>query len=176
MLMIYLSLLESDDDRHYFLFLHKTYEMKMYQVAIRILKSRALAEEAIQDSWVSVIKSFQKIKTLPGDKTEGYIVTIVKNTSLNILKKEKHADPFPEEWEAPSVEDQPERGFHRLVHLIRTMPEQYRRVLELKLVMEWANQDIARCLNLNESTVASRIARGRSLLITKLREEEYSYE
>lgn len=176
MLMLYLSMLEGDDDRQFFLHLHRAYERKLYQVAHSILHAQPLAEEAVQSSWVKVIQNFEKIKSISWDKTEGYLVSIVKNTSLTMLKKERHTDPFPDDWAAPTVSPPPTDEFGRLVALVRGMPERYRALLELKFVLEWSNQEIAQKTGLSESTVATRIARGRALLISKLREEEYSYE
>ncbi len=60
-----------------------------------------------------------------------------------------------------------------MVTLIRTMPEDYRRVLELRFVGEWSLGDIARELGLTEGAVKSRIFRGRKLLIDALRREGY---
>ena len=44
-------------------------------------------------------------------------------------------------------------------------------MLELKCVEEQTNREIARRLGLNESTVATRVMRGRALLRQKLEEE-----
>ena len=62
-----------------------------------------------------------------------------------------------------------------LVSLIRTLPEGYRRVLELKCVEEWSNREIARRLGIKESTVAVRILRGRAMLKERLEKEGYTY-
>jgi RNA polymerase sigma-70 factor (ECF subfamily) len=107
---------------------------------------------------------------------DGYIVTIVKNVSLNILKKETHDDPFPEEWDLPAEERDEVSTFDNLVALIRAMPEQYRVLLELKFVLGFSNREIAKKLDMNESTVATRIERGRKELIKKLNAEGYAYE
>ena len=65
----------------------------------------------------------------------------------------------------------------RLPCLARTgAAEGYRRVLELKLVEEQSNQEIARRLGLNESTVATRIQRGKAMLRERLKKEGYCYE
>ena len=57
--------------------------------------------------------------------------------------------------------------------LIRRMPEDYRRVLELRFVAEWSISDIARELGLTESAVRTRTFRGRKLLIDTLKKEGY---
>lgn len=176
MLALLLSMLDSDDDRRRFMKLHDAYEQKMYRIAQSILHSPALAEDAVQQSWVLIIRFFDRIKKISWDTTEGYIVTIVKNTAINLLKKESHNVPFPEEWNAPTSQPDSADHFQGLVALIRAMPEQYRTLLELKYVLGYTNREIAKRLNMNESTVASRIARGRAQLIKKLKTEGYVYE
>ena len=56
------------------------------------------------------------------------------------------------------------------------MPEGYRRILELKFVEEETNQAIARRLGLKESTVSTRIQRGRKLLLAAMEQEGYCYD
>ncbi len=46
-------------------------------------------------------------------------------------------------------------------------------MLELKLVEELSNREIARCLRIRESTVSSRVMRGRAMLQKRLREEGF---
>ena len=53
------------------------------------------------------------------------------------------------------------------------MPEEYRRVLELRFVAEWSLADIAAELGLTEGAVKTRIFRGRKLLIRTLKREGY---
>lgn len=83
--------------------------------------------------------------------------------------------PIPEDWDPPARETQ-ESEFAYLVSLIRSLPKDYRRILELKLVEELTSREIARRLHMNESTVASRVMRGRRLLKEQLEKEGYVYE
>ena len=69
-----------------------------------------------------------------------------------------------------------EDAYRRLVGLIRSMPQRYRRVLELKFVCEWSTKEIAHHLGLKEDAVKQRVSRGRELLMEKLREEGYERE
>ena len=99
---------------------------------------------------------------------------VLRALPLNLKKREGNREEFPEEWENfyPVHSDEPQRRYENLVEIIRRMPERYRQILELKFVLEWSNKEIAAFLNMKESSVASRIARGRSMLRAKLEEEE----
>lgn len=77
------------------------------------------------------------------DAAARYLAVAAKNAALDLLKKEKWTASMPEDWDPPA----PESGageYERLVALILSLPEDYRRVLELKFVEEETNQEIAR--------------------------------
>ena len=63
-----------------------------------------------------------------------------------------------------------------MIALIRTMPEQYRAILELKFVLEWTDKSIAKELGLPVTTVSARIRRGRKQLQAQLIKEGYWHE
>lgn len=178
MLSICLTILSNDEERDYFLYLHNTFEKSMYGVAMSILHDKSAAEEAIQDSWVKVAVSFEKIYAVEWDTIEGYLVILVKNVCKDMLRyqKEHPTNEFPEEWDAPASPERNSSTLYRIVELIRSMPQTYREILELKFVLEYSNREISRRLRINESTVASRVARGRALLIEVLRKEGYGDE
>lgn len=73
-------MLEGEDDQRRFLKLYGAYEKKMYRVAMSILHSHALAEEAVQQSWLQIIERFEKIKQLPWEQTEGYVIVVAKTS------------------------------------------------------------------------------------------------
>ena len=58
-----------------------------------------------------------------------------------------------------------------VIFTLRALP--YGRVQELKCVEEESNREIARRLGLKESTVATRILRGRAMLAEALEKEGY---
>ncbi|MDD3164832.1 MAG: sigma-70 family RNA polymerase sigma factor [Oscillospiraceae bacterium] len=174
--MLLLTMLENEEDKRKFLIVHRAYENKLYRIAMCILHSHALAEDAVQQSWLQVIQHFEKIQQLPWDTLEGYLVVIVKNASRTLLKKEKHADPFPENWDVPAPQSAETDETKRLVEIIRAMPEKYREILELRFVLEYSQQEIAQRTGMNPSTVSTRISRGRQLLIQTLRAEGYYNE
>lgn len=58
----------------------------------------------------------------------------------------------------------------KLAVYILTLPEIYRQVLELKYIFGLKNREIAAYLDIKQSSVESRILRGRNLLIQKIKE------
>lgn len=171
MLTICLAMLETEADRQKFIRLYTALEKKVYAVALRVLGNPDQAEDAAQQTWLHLLRRWEVVSALSWDKAGGYAVTAAKNAALDLLRLQRRTVPLPEDWDPPAQAGG-EDGYQYLVSLIRELPEDYRRVLELKLVGELTNQEIARRLRMRESTVSSRVMRGRAMLQKRLREEE----
>ena len=137
--------------------------------------SSAPTEDAAQQAWLRLLQSWERVSTFGLEEACGYAVTVAKNAAIDLLRAQRHTVSFSDEWEPPAPTDSAGE-YAYLVSLVRALPEGYRRVLELKLVEEQSNQEIARRLGLNESTVATRIQRGKAMLRERLKKEGYCYE
>lgn len=67
--------------------LFKEYRQMMLRIALRILQNRADAEDAVQDAFLRMLNSLDKISGIPREQQAFYLVSVIENTSLNILKK-----------------------------------------------------------------------------------------
>ena len=173
MLAMYLAMLETEEDQRRFTRLFMAYEKTAYAAALRVLGNRTQAEDAAQQTWLQLLRRWDRVSALPWKETAGYVATTARNCALDMRKREQRTVPFPEDWDPP-VRQEDETEAHYLLSLIRALPEGYRRVLELKLVLELTNREIAQRLGLKESTVATRVLRGRTMLKERL-EEEYRH-
>ena len=175
MLTMYLAMLGSETDRERFALLYEAHERRVYAVALKILGNTTQAEDAAQQTWLRVLHNWNKVNSLEWEAAAKYLAVAAKNAALDLLKKERWAASMPEDWDAPAPEHNLGE-YHRLVELICSMPEGYRRILELKFVEEETNQAIARRLGLKESSVSTRIQRGRKLLLAAMEQEGYCYD
>ncbi len=174
MLTIYLLTLESEADRARFTRLYQAHEKRLYGVALQILRDPTQAEDAAQQAWLQVLRSWARVRGLSWEEAQKYLAVAAKNAALDLLRKEQWTSSFPEEWDPPAPESG-EGEYRYLVALIRSLPSPYRRVLELKFVEEQTNQEIARRLGLKESTVSTKVQRGRKLLMEAMKREGYCY-
>ena len=175
MLLIYLSMLETDEDKSKFLKLYDAYEKKVYAVALQILGNPSQAEDAMQQTWFQLLRNWSRVSSLAWEEVGGYTVTAAKNAALDLLRTRKRIVDFPDHWE-PVAREEGQEEYQYIVALIRALPESYRRILELKLVEEQTNREIAKRLNIGESTVATRIMRGKAMLREQLEKEGFTYE
>ncbi len=160
------------EDRARFTRLYNQTQRKLHRLAARLLGPGPRAEDAVHDTFIKFIQNYEALKTRSDGQLERWLAVAVKNTALDILRKEGRVEELEAQAWEPAVP--PDLGeFEALASLIRSMPEDYRRVLELRFLAEWSLQDIAGELGLTEGAVKSRIFRGRKLLIDALRREGY---
>lgn len=172
-MLIFLSMLESDDDRQEFLELYNLYSNSMLLVAKKIFSQNcSSAEDAVQNAWMKVVENFSKIQSIPCKKRGAYLVIIVRNEAISMMRKQKKMLPLDEVIIGKEIDM--ECSHQSIFDIIHSMPPVYRAVLEMRFVEECNTREIADRLHLKESTVNTRIHRGRALLIKKLKEEGYS--
>ena len=163
-------MLESDEERQRFVLIYEQYHKRMERVALRILEKQHDAEDAVQNAFLQVIHHFEKISTIPCEELPFWLISIVKNEALMILRKKRNVVPL-EDWDRFEQGADSAAGYTELVELFRQLPETYRAVLEMKLLIGYTDREIAQKLGLSETAVSSRASRGRALL-RKLVEKE----
>ena len=106
---------------------------------------------------------FEKIDEIPCEKLPFWIVCIVKNEAVTILRKNQRTVRL-ENWDSFAADAESVTDYLELVQLFSRLPETYRAVLEMRLLLGYTGKEIARHLALSESAVNTRIFRGRALL------------
>lgn len=61
---------------------------QMFAVAMGIVRDRALAEDVVHDSLIKIAKNARRYKK--DSSAVGFIMTIVRNTALDVMRKRKH--------------------------------------------------------------------------------------
>ena len=172
MLSSYLCLLESGGDQAWFTQVYRENQRRMTRLAAQLLGSGPRAEDAVHDAFMKLIQHSEELRDRPPERLAGWLAVVVKNTALDMLRRDRFETELEDSaWEPAVPADGGE--FNALVELIRRMPEEYRRVLELRFVAEWSLAEIGGALGMSESAVKSRVFRGRRLLIEQLQKEGY---
>ena len=89
MLPAYLGLLDVQEDKILFSWLYKMYEQPMMQAAMEILDDQGLAQDALQEAFLDIIRHFEKIRGLDERHQRGYIILVSRNKARNIYRKRK---------------------------------------------------------------------------------------
>lgn len=164
MLAFFLAVLESDEDRRRFAALYEAHHARAEQTALRILRNQDDAEDAVQNTFLQVIRHFEKTYEISWDDLGFWIISIVKNEAIMVLRKKRHEVPEDEDWDEATPAADERLGYQELVRLFSKLPETYRATLEMRYLADYSVHEIADHLRLTESAVSSRISRGRELL------------
>lgn len=181
MLGFYLSLIDEPDDKEKFAEIFRSYGNMMFSKAMSVLHNTALAEEAVQESFLKIAKNISKISEPNCSKTAAFIVIIVRNTALDMLKSEHINDTEPLDESIPDISSDTlsriisNDGYNALLNAVNGLDSIYSDVLMLKLVYGYDTASISKLMNIPVKTADSRIYRGKKLLMTKL-EELYGTE
>ncbi len=179
-MLCYLTLLEFVEETHkqQFQALYQANEKKMYAVAMSYLHDHHKAEDAVSASFLKIIAHFEKIISLSCTKQTAYIVIIVKNISLDLLRESRRLVQLDEAPPLLPTEAGPEEldGYHQLLDFLTQLPPMYRTPLELTLVLEWSPAETAQLLKINENTLRARLRRGRALLRQNIEEGGYYFD
>lgn len=163
-MLIYLcALIEDDADKQRFTTLYHRHHVTMEKVAVQILGNVTDAEDAVQNAFLQIIKHFEKISVIPCEELQFWCISIVKNEARMILRKQHPTLPL-EDWDGFANTVGAVTDYSALVELFKQLPDSYRSVLEMKLLLGYSDREIGQHLGLSETAVSSRASRGRTLL------------
>lgn len=163
MLLFFLAMLETEEDRKRFVELYEQCRERIEQTAKRILRNQHDSEDAVQNAFMQIIRHFEKVYEIPCDDLPFWCISIVKNEAYMILRKKQKTVPL-EDWDAVVEEAGLVSDYDDVVKLFAKIPETYRAALEMKFLLDYSGKEIAQHLGISESAVNTRISRGRALL------------
>lgn len=182
MLTIFLSILDTEEDKDKLTRIYEKYYGTMLSVAKGIISDNALAEDAVSDSIITIIKNLHKINDVSSHKTRAYIVIIVRSRAINLLNKQKrHPEESLDNFEFLdnniSISDEltMKESCDRIINLIKALPKSLSDVLYLSVVIGHSNIEISALLNLTNDAVRKRLSRAKAQLKEKLAQEGIEY-
>ncbi len=162
--MIYLMMIDAEEDKQKFAILYETYRHLMMKVALNVLKDTFLAEDAVHEAFIKIAKNMEKIGEIDATATKRYLLTITKNATIDIYRKRNHQ--FQREI---YVDD-------GILDILRRLPVKYRDVFLLKYSGNMDNDEIAKVLNITEGTIRQRLSRGKIMIQEALNKREENNE
>ena len=179
-MLLFLSMLDTAEEQHKFTLLYEKYRYLMSYVAKDILKDKDLAEDAVQEAFLTLTKHLDQVEEAGSPRTKRFLVTIAKSKAIDLLRKEKRAefteyeDAFGQESGENDILDTylQTESYERLVEAIRSLDENYRVVLECRYLHELSEKETAGVLGLTEKTVNVRTYRARNKLKKVLAQDQ----
>ena len=147
--MIYLMMIDAEEDKQKFAILYETYRHLMMKVALNVLKDTFLAEDAVHEAFIKIAKNMEKIGEIYVDELE----------ECNV----------PVTYAETDVDD-------GILDILRCLPVKYRDVFLLKYSGNMDNDEIAKVLNITEGTIRQRLSRGKIMIQEALNKREENNE
>jgi RNA polymerase sigma-70 factor (ECF subfamily) len=147
--------------------LYDRYGRTAYGLALRVLRDPALAEDAVQDAFLTVWRTAAKFVPERG-KASTWILTLVHRRAVDAVRREqrRRAEPLDPATE-PSVEGVEEDAWLRLQRervqeALRRLPDAQREALELAYYGGFSQSELAERLGQPLGTIKSRMFSGLS--------------
>ena len=167
MLQFYLQLLDTAAEKEKFEKLYEQYRKLMMAEANAILKSKHLAEDAVQETFCSYLRAKPVFES--GEHEKAWLIRVATNTSRDLRRSlfwRRRADLE----EAEKVAQTPEE--RDLLEGLLRLPDKYKIVLHLHYIEGYKIKEIAQMTKMSENNVKVHLFRGRKLLKLELEEEK----
>ena len=179
MIGVYLSMLDTDEDKRQFEILYTKYRQNMYAVAYSILHNTEDAEDAVHQAFIAIANNFEKIRQIPCQEIKAYIVVIIRNTSIDSYnrnkKKAEHSAELDENHTAVDVDILERYDYKQLVKKISELPQIYKDIIFLYYLQGFSTKEISKMLNISPDNVWKRTERAKKLLKESLeRDTKYA--
>ena len=177
MLSMYLSMVETEEQRGMVERLYIDQKQTMYHTAFAILKNKQDAEDAVHEAFLRIITNIDKLSDIGSEKIKSFVIIVVKNIAIDIYRKRQKnvivdvpedGDDDISEVERKVLESS---EYDILNKVVGMLPETQRNVLILKYYHDMTTADISAMLGVTASAVRTRICRAERKL-AKLLEEE----
>ena len=148
---------------------------RMFPLCIRYAGNRVLAEDILQDGFVTL---FTHLDSYKGQGSfEGWARKIFVTTALMELRK-KDALKMSDEldvarvFKAETVSQTQSIGYKELMKLVMSLPPGFRTVFNMYAIEGFSHKEIGDMLGISETTSRTQLSRARSWLQNKIKEIE----
>ena len=174
--------MEDEDDRQFVTELYQKYKLNMYYAARRIVKDPHTAEDMVQESCIAIINNLEKVKAVEVCRRRAYIVSLVKNTSINYVVKNKRRSKYSFTAEDEVLSQQPDLDSdieEQLIHnceiatiksALLKLSEKDRTILRMRYFDDLRDGDIANYLNIKANSVRYYLTLARRRLYASMME------
>lgn len=150
----------------------RRYNQRLYRIARSILKEDDLAQDAIQQAYISAYLNLDSY--LPKCSFGAWLTRITINEALMIKRKPDNRtetmkelfneDKLSSSHKDPAIEHANKELATLIESAIEQLPEEFRYVFILRKIQQLSTKETADSLNINEVTVKTRLHRARNMM------------
>ncbi len=180
---VFIQMIEDPADQEWMAGLYTQYQKLMYATADYYLDDYYDIEEVINDGLLALYERIDLIRSLEAKALTSYIITTIRNTAFNCLRKKKLINRhfmYLSDYNAETVSatDDVERIAEArdqldIVHrIINTLSEKEQAVIRLKFEIGLEDKEIAEILDISPENIRQIISRARKRIRDALHREE----
>lgn len=94
-MLAFIMAMKTEEDREKAAEIYRLYRGTMLYTAKSILHETHLAEDAVSEAFIKIINNLEKINVIDCYQTRGFIVIIVRNTSIDLCAGKTAVRPYP---------------------------------------------------------------------------------
>ena len=184
MISFYISLVNTPEEADKITFIYTEYRKLMLHTAYQYLGDYQLAEDAVHETFLKLIKIISKIDMSDLRKFRSFIVIITKNKCLDMKKADKGKDNgsteemkeyLESEEKDPIDEVLTQEGIQKTIGAISKLSETNRIACQLKFVHGYSVEEISNILDVPLKTIYARLAAGKVQIKKTLKKEADIY-
>lgn len=177
MLSIYLSMVETEEQRSFIEQLFSDYEEIMFRIAFAVLHNDDDAEDAVHEAFIRIISNIDRIRNIEPVKRKSYIVITTRNIAIDLYRSDMKQIDMGDCDVEDDDEDVERDVFSQydcetLNSAMSRLTDKLRRVLILYYYHEESTDNIAQMLGISTVAVRTRLFRARKALYNILTEGE----
>ncbi len=172
------------DDREFILWMYEEFRNLMFFTARQYFQDQMICEDMVQECLLRLIQKADVLRGKERSILAGYIISVIRNVSLNYLKREQKrnersigcdeqtTDQIPsDELSAEELLLAKENaGF--LFSVLKQLPESERLLLEGKYLLEYSNEELAGQLNCKPDSIRMKLTRARRHALALLQQAD----
>jgi RNA polymerase sigma-70 factor (ECF subfamily) len=129
--------------------IYDRYSPVLYAYAMRLLNDPALAEDCVAETFARFLKVLQKGQG-PRNHLRAYLYRITHNWIIDLYRDPQQTSPLNETLqgeEFPEEEAAKRLGQKQIREAIRSLSPEQQKVITLKYLEDWSNEEIAQTLH-----------------------------
>ena len=180
MIVFISSVLEDPCDQNYILDIYEKYHRLMYSTVWKYVQNKSDCEDIIQECMLRMMEKTEYLRKVDSCYLAAYVVSIVRNTTLNYLKKQAVSQKY-----LVKVASQQSGGDldpdeltdllfckEQLAGIWGVLSPDERLLLEGKYILGYSNSELARCLKCKPDSIRMKLTRTRRRALQILLEQE----
>lgn len=169
MIIITSTIITESDDIELFEIIFKKYKYKVFSIAVKILKSNDLAEDATSEVFLYIAKCFEKIKKLDDHRLDYYVTIVSRNIAIDINRREKkylHMQELSDDF----FSDDSLRAYDAVLlkNVISTLSYEDQKILYMRYTLDLEHKHIAKSLGISKVAARKRLQIAKAHLKNKL--------